>query len=186
MVAEATASTPTSLVTGFERFAIWTTAGCFQIGSGGQPLFYLRRSGRAFVLPTRRHWRRLRTVIAMCLLLVMLAWTSSTAGHPFLSILKLMTIPPMFLISWLNLRGLPRISEPFRSEDADHVRRVVMDGSLALALIEVGAGWALVSSLLNHFGLDTAPLGVIAGGLIVDGARRLLQRKPLPPGVLLE
>jgi hypothetical protein len=174
-------------MTGFERFAIWVTAGAFQIGSDERPLFYPYQSARAFAFSTRDRWRRLRVEISILLSFVVLAMITSTAGRPVLSIFKLAGIIVALVVPWVRLRGLERVHEVFRKEEADHVRRVVMDRSLALGLIELGAGWGAVSTFLVRADLQLAMLIllVVGTGLVIDGLRRLRERRPVPPDIAL-
>jgi DNA-binding transcriptional LysR family regulator len=112
---------------------------------------------------------------------------TSTAGRPVLSIFKLAGIIVALVVPWVRLRGLERVHEVFRKEEADHVRRVVMDRSLALGLIELGAGWGAVSTFLVRADLQLAMLIllVVGTGLVIDGLRRLRERRPVPPDIAL-
>jgi len=172
-------------INGLERVVLWVTAGSFQVSVGGVPLFYLRPSGPAFVFPTVRRWQQFRTFLAMLLAFLILATTTSTAGHPAFSLLKLVAIPLAVAAPWAYLRGLPRTSEPFRKEDAERIRNVVMDRSLVLGLIEIGAGWAAIGGLLASLDFDRVLVGALAlcSGLLIDGARRLSKKKLVPPYV---
>jgi hypothetical protein len=93
--------------TNFERFAIFLTVGSVAAGPGGQFSFRLFWFGRPYVLRGHRELRRLRLAIATLVSLAALALTTSTAGYPLSSGLKLLTVPLVFVVPWLIVRTRP-------------------------------------------------------------------------------
>jgi hypothetical protein len=174
------------LATGFERFAIWLSARNFARGADGELLFYWWGSRQGNILPSYTAGQHLRAGIALLASLTVLAWTSSTAGHPILTIIKLMTLPIALLAPWLYARRFPSTEMPFPSDQARRTRQAAMDRFLALALLEVLFGWAIFTAGLVPF--DPRRLGlaliVIGLGMLIDGLRRLMRRKPLATEVL--
>lgn len=141
------------------------------------------RNAGAFSLLAPRE--KLRGIITVLTSLMVLAWTSSTAGHSVLSVLKLLAIPLALFVAWLYALRFPRSNTPFPSWRSGRTHQAVMDRFLALALVEVLAGWGVFSASLVPFDPDTWTLALMAvgSGMIIDGSRRLLRRKPLPPGL---
>ena len=177
---------PLVKISGFKCVALWATAGSFQTGSEGQPLFYFRQSARAFVIPTRKLWHQLRMGMALLLCFIVLASTTSTAGYPSLSLLKYLSVLFALAVPYLYFKRLPRVDEPFRKGESAYARSATMDRSLALGLIEIGASWAALAGLWMSLGFDRSAIGLGAafGGLILDGLRRLSKQKTLPCRVL--
>lgn len=173
---------PERLATGFERFAIWLSAKNFARGPGGELVFYFWGSGQGYVLPSLSACEHLRTAIALLTSLAVLAWTSSTGGSASLTLLKLLTLPLALLAPWLYARRFPRTSVPFPPERARRTRQAVMDRSLAVALLEVLLGWAVLSGSVVPFVQNrlTLAMMIVGGGMIGDGVRRILRRKPIP------
>ncbi len=60
-----------------------------------------------------------------------------------------------------------------------------MNRSLAMCVLELFFGWAILSASIVPFNLNTLTLAmtIIGGGMIIDGLRRLLRREPIPTGI---